>query len=117
MSPLVPMANGWHLAGNDKTVRLWDTQSLQSQGELKGHTSYVTSVAFSPDGKRLASGSCDKTVRLWDPQSLQSQGELKGHTDSVIVSSLVPMANGWPRVVMIRRCAYGILKAFKAKVN
>ena len=39
---------------------LWDTQSLQSQGELKGHTNYVTSVAFSPRNReRLASGSLD----------------------------------------------------------
>ncbi|KAL2134278.1 hypothetical protein VTI74DRAFT_535 [Chaetomium olivicolor] len=36
---------------------------------LEGHSRWVTSVAFSPDGQRLASGSDDKTIKIWDPAS------------------------------------------------
>ena len=45
---------------------------------LRGHTSEVTSVAFSPDGSRIASGSADETLICWDPKS----GEPIGITDT-----------------------------------
>ena len=50
---------------------------------FKGHTSYVTSVCFSPDGKRLASASGDKTVKVWNAQTGQEALTLKGHTGPV----------------------------------
>ncbi|HIP99492.1 TPA: PKD domain-containing protein, partial [Candidatus Bipolaricaulota bacterium] len=50
---------------------------------LEGHTDLVLSVAFSPDGRYLASGSRDDTVRLWDAATGELLYTLEGHTDGV----------------------------------
>ena len=50
---------------------------------LSGHSSDVVSVAFSPDGKTLASGSGDWTIKLWDVNSGKEIKTLAGHTDVV----------------------------------
>ena len=47
-------------------MRLWDADTGQALGQpLTGHTDAVESVAFSPDGKRIVTGSRDRRLRLW----------------------------------------------------
>jgi hypothetical protein len=50
---------------------------------LTGHTHIVNSVAFSPDGRLLASGSADKTIKLWDVATGREVRTLTGHIDDV----------------------------------
>ena len=51
---------------NESIIELWDVASGTLKATLKGHTDWVNSIAFSPDGQTLASGSWDMTVKLWD---------------------------------------------------
>ena len=64
------------------TVKVWDAATGQETLTLKGHTSTgPLSVAFSPDGKRLASASDrTETVKVWDAATGQEILTLKGHT-------------------------------------
>jgi len=68
-------------------VRLWDPATAQHgrtlMGPLMGHTGWVRSVAFRPDGRLLASGREDETVRLWDPATGQHKTTLTGHAGPV----------------------------------
>ncbi len=78
----------------DRTIRLWQLVPPRPTGEpvaptlvcvtvLKGHTSWVRSLCFTPDGRQLVSGSDDRTVRVWDIASGQCRATLAGHINSV----------------------------------
>jgi Flp pilus assembly protein TadD len=75
----------------------WEHRYLQRRTEgtpltLRGHTQAVSSVAYSPDGKQIATGSNDTTARVWDAGSGAELLVLRGHTSFLI--SLVYSPDG-----------------------
>ena len=50
---------------------------------LRGHSASVSALAFSPDGRRLATASIDRTVKLWDMATGDEVLTLRGHTAGV----------------------------------
>jgi WD40 repeat protein len=67
----------------DKTLMVWDVSTGQPIRRLEGHTSGVTSLTFSPDGKTVVSGAHDGLLILWDIGTGTAIRQFKGHTEDV----------------------------------
>ena len=68
-------------------------QDTRLRATLKGHTDFVSSIAFSPDRRTLASGSWDNTIRFWNPHTAAHSATLTGHTDRVTSVAFSPNGN------------------------
>ena len=61
-------------------IWLYDTMTGQEVALVGAHMGRVLGIAFSPDGKTVASGHIDRAVRLWDTETGEPKGTLTGHT-------------------------------------
>jgi WD40 repeat protein len=93
--------------GPGGTVKVWDADTGRELLSLKGHTQPICCLAFSPDGKRLASGSKDPTdrrlpgqLKVWDLETGEQILDLPGHTAAVLAVAFRPdgktLASGGP---------------------
>lgn len=78
------------LAKRAEPLRLWDASTGQQVCGFTGHTDWVRSVAFTPDGKRILSGSDDETVRLWDTATGDELAQWSWHSWSVTAVAVSP---------------------------
>ncbi|MBN2306009.1 MAG: TIR domain-containing protein [Anaerolineae bacterium] len=79
---------------------------------LRGHTSRLRRIAWSPDGQTLASSSADNTIRLWDAATGQHFRTLKGHVNEVISVAWLPdgqtlASASWDQTVRLWEAATG----------
>jgi WD40 repeat protein len=87
-----PLANmEWRRPNfRDCSVTVWETETGRRVFSLAGHGDEVTSVAFTPDGKRLVSGSFDKTASLWDLETGKEIRRFRGHKGEVFGVAVSP---------------------------
>jgi len=88
----------------DKTIKMWELHASRGVSNItgttrgkciktfEGHKDFVLSVALTPDGKWVLSGSKDRGVQFWDPATANAQLMLQGHKNSVI--SVAPSPTG-----------------------
>lgn len=75
---------------DDRTVKIWNAESLREIRTLKGHLDWVYSVAISNDGQTLVSGSKDNTVKVWNLNTGREIRTLRGHKSYVNYVAISP---------------------------
>ena len=80
-------AGGTWMLGNvcvgDSAIRLWDVGTAEQIGILDKHGAIVKSIAYSPDGKTLASGGYWNTIHFWDVERQKQKSTLREHSCAV----------------------------------
>jgi len=74
------IASGNRQAGE---IKIWDIATGKERETIKAHSENISSIAFSRDGRLLASGSSDHLIKIWDTETWQEIRVLKGHYSRV----------------------------------
>ena len=84
--------DGRWLVSNDvshNSLTVWDAETLERRGELRGHAEAIQDVAFAPDGT-VVTASSDSTAKIWDLESRRELTTLQGHSGSLLGVAVSP---------------------------
>lgn len=82
------------LAAADATIKIWDARTGKIQHTLEGHMAGISTIAWAPDSRILASGSDDKYIRLWDAITGKDLSvPFEGHHNYIYSLAISPKGN------------------------
>ena len=91
---------------------MWEAASGRELLTLKGHSAPISSVAFSPDGQRIVTGSGDQTAKVWEAASGRELLTLKGHSNAIRSVAFSPdgqriVTGSWDQTAKVWEAASG----------
>jgi WD40 repeat protein len=78
------------VAGTYDAPVLWDVAKHRQISTLRGHTSFISHLSFSPDGRRILTAAGDETARLWDAETGAPIAVIRSHTEDVTSATFSP---------------------------
>jgi WD40 repeat protein len=70
-------------------ILVWDADTVERRGELRGHSDTIQDVAFGPDGKAVTA-SWDGAAKIWDLESRRELATLRGHSGAILGVAVSP---------------------------